>query len=324
VGEVVIMVEVPSVIWSEERIDLVLALANELDIGFGAALNLYRAGHATPEQVATLSIDEIVTITDLSRTAAERIYNRLRIEEVTRIETSIEVREEEPAEAKVEVAEPKIGKARRERDTAFDIPSIDGEPVDLDDGAKIEYGKYYHINPEMVKVWVLTGPVWFTLIMIIAMSPLVMLFEASLAILFGFVVAIVLLGSIWWAGLQYDNYTFAFTKDIIVVRSGVLYKEEVHIPFGRIQNINSHQGICDRMFGVWHLSVSATGATSMIHGVPQHEAVKAFILDNVDAVKAKRVPKVDSDQGYREVYVALKSISRNLQSHRSRAIVAQH
>jgi len=39
------MVEVPSVIWSEERIDLVLALANELDIGFGAALNLYRSPH---------------------------------------------------------------------------------------------------------------------------------------------------------------------------------------------------------------------------------------------------------------------------------------
>lgn|GEM_PF-4481961 len=315
----------------EENIDKILELANELDIGFNQAERLFMAGFKEPSQCAKLSVEKLMDITGLSENSAQHLLARFNQVKDSEVKVEVSLDEEIEAETKTTTKSQESLKSSKKTipgsqktitnsASTFDVPKLKSKPVKLSETGKIEYGKFYRLNPDMIKVWVITGP-WVVIII-----PLVMmlLFAFLLPILFLvfliiFVIAFVL--SKYWADLTYENYSFAFTKELVIVRTGIIYKNETHIPYGRIQNINTHQGIIDRIYDVWHLSISATGATSMIHGVPQHEAVKAFILDNVEAVKAKRAPKVDVDQGYREVYLALKEISRTLEGKQSRAIV---
>ena len=46
------------------------------------------------------------------------------------------------------------------------------------------------------------------------------------------------------------NFYFEFMPDYILLRTGVLNKEEKHMPYKSIQNVTNSQGIFDRMFGL--------------------------------------------------------------------------
>jgi putative membrane protein len=60
---------------------------------------------------------------------------------------------------------------------------------------------------------------------------------------------------------QYLTFTYTYYPDELVVRSGVLFKNERHIPYGRIQNIDANQGILHRLLGVYNLTLeSGSGA----------------------------------------------------------------
>jgi membrane protein YdbS with pleckstrin-like domain len=308
------------VISSDVRIDEVLELSNALDIDFGTALKIYRAGYHTSKMVKALSVEKISDITGLTQTASERVAMKIGIMGTTPSEPK-EQPQDEKLEIEAEVVESNERPKGQDDLKSFKMHPITGEPVELEEGGKIKYDQYYRIKPEIKGVWVTTNAGLFIILIIACIFPVGLLFPPLL--IGSLVILIVLIGvSFFAANLMYKNYYFGFTKDLVIVKLGVFYKMEVHIPYGRIQNINTYQGPVDRMFGVWHLAVSATGAISVIHGVPDHEMVKAFILENVEAVKAKRAPKVDSSQGYREVYVILKDIAKNIESYRSRALLA--
>jgi putative membrane protein len=60
---------------------------------------------------------------------------------------------------------------------------------------------------------------------------------------------------------RYVTFTYTYYPDELVVRSGVLFKKERHIPYGRIQNIDANQGILHRLLGVYNLTIeSGSGA----------------------------------------------------------------
>jgi len=318
------MDDMPSAMWSEEKLDHVLALANRLEIGFKPAFNLYKAGYTTSDQVAVLSAEDLAAVSGLTMDAAEAVVNRLWSgQQWSGSEETISGAGPAIIEAEVLADTVPPYKADPNRNlvkaSSFEPPDPNEPPLPLLQGAKIEFGKFYQLNPNIKMVWSLSGPLWAGVLFALCLSPLIFFIPLVAAVMF-LMILVTVAGTVIWARLLYDNYHFAFTTDLIIVRSGILYKQEIQIPYGRIQNINSHQGVLDRIFGVWHLSVSATGTTSMIHGVPEHEKVKAFILENVEAIKARRVPKVDSGQGYREVYVALKKISQILKGPGSRAV----
>lgn len=56
----------------------------------------------------------------------------------------------------------------------------------------------------------------------------------------------------WW---QYKNYKFQITDDSFRVMHGILTKEEVAIPYRRIESINLKQTLLYQIFGVSHLTI---------------------------------------------------------------------
>jgi putative membrane protein len=78
----------------------------------------------------------------------------------------------------------------------------------------------------------------------------------GIALLFAVLAAI---GSLvdWW------NYRYALTPRELVVRSGIVQKQERAVPYGRIQAINIHEAPLERLAGIVRISVeTAAGGTA--------------------------------------------------------------
>jgi uncharacterized membrane protein YdbT with pleckstrin-like domain len=79
------------------------------------------------------------------------------------------------------------------------------------------------------------------------------------------VVAVVWAG---WLGLKYLewNFThFVVTDDRVIYRTGVVAKRGVEIPMERINNINFHQGIWERIIGAGDLDIESAGKDGQSH-----------------------------------------------------------
>ena len=71
-----------------------------------------------------------------------------------------------------------------------------------------------------------------------------------------------------WLGLKYLewNFThFVVTDDRVIYRTGVIAKHGVEIPMERINNINFHQGIWERIIGAGDLDIESAGRDGQSH-----------------------------------------------------------
>jgi uncharacterized membrane protein YdbT with pleckstrin-like domain len=71
-----------------------------------------------------------------------------------------------------------------------------------------------------------------------------------------------------WLGLKYLewNFThFVVTDDRVIYRTGVIAKRGVEIPMERINNINFHQGIWERIIGAGDLDIESAGRDGQSH-----------------------------------------------------------
>jgi uncharacterized membrane protein YdbT with pleckstrin-like domain len=71
-----------------------------------------------------------------------------------------------------------------------------------------------------------------------------------------------------WLGVKYLewNFThFVVTDDRVIFRTGVLAKRGVEIPMERINNINFHQGIWERIIGAGDLDIESAGKDGQSH-----------------------------------------------------------
>ena len=71
-----------------------------------------------------------------------------------------------------------------------------------------------------------------------------------------------------WLGLKYLewNFThFVVTDDRVIYRTGVIAKRGVEIPMERINNINFHQGVWERIIGAGDLDIESAGWDGQSH-----------------------------------------------------------
>ncbi len=71
-----------------------------------------------------------------------------------------------------------------------------------------------------------------------------------------------------WLGLKYLqwNFThFVVTSQRVIYRTGVLAKRGVEIPMDRINNINFHQGLFERVIGAGDLDIESAGRDGQSH-----------------------------------------------------------
>ena len=84
----------------------------------------------------------------------------------------------------------------------------------------------------------------------------------------GAIVGIVTLAWAVWLGLKYLQWRmtyFVVTSRRVIYRSGVISKRGVEIPLERINNINFHQRLIDRIIGAGDLDIESAGKDGQSH-----------------------------------------------------------
>jgi uncharacterized membrane protein YdbT with pleckstrin-like domain len=82
------------------------------------------------------------------------------------------------------------------------------------------------------------------------------------------IVVLLLLAWAGWLVLKYLQWTmtyFVVTDRRVIYRTGVLSKKGVEIPLERINNINFHQRIIDRIIGAGDLDIESAGRDGQSH-----------------------------------------------------------
>jgi putative membrane protein len=58
---------------------------------------------------------------------------------------------------------------------------------------------------------------------------------------------------------RYLSFTYAYGDDELIVRSGIIFRKERHIPYNRIQNIDAAQNVLQRLLGVYNVTLDTGG-----------------------------------------------------------------
>ena len=105
-----------------------------------------------------------------------------------------------------------------------------------------------------------------------------------------------------WLGLKYLQWRmtyFVVTSRRVIYRSGVISKRGVEIPLERINNINFHQRLIDRIIGAGDLDIESAGKDGQSHfdfirhpdGV-QHEIYRQMEARNMPVAMVQQAPAV--------------------------------
>jgi uncharacterized membrane protein YdbT with pleckstrin-like domain len=104
-----------------------------------------------------------------------------------------------------------------------------------------------------------------------------------------------LVALIWavWLVTRYLNWNFTHfvvTSDRVIYRTGVLAKHGVEIPMERINNINFHQGIWERVIGAGDLEIESAGkdGQSKFNDIWHPDGVQQEVYRQMEANARKR------------------------------------
>lgn len=115
----------------------------------------------------------------------------------------------------------------------------------------------------------------------------------------GWIVGIIMIAWAGWLVLKYFQWTmtyFVVTSRRVIYRTGVLSKRGVEIPLERVNNINFHQRIIDRIIGAGDLDIESAGKDGQSHfdfirhpdGV-QHEIYRQMETRNMPQMQPSHV-----------------------------------
>jgi membrane protein YdbS with pleckstrin-like domain len=118
----------------------------------------------------------------------------------------------------------------------------------------------------------------------------------------GIIAGLVAIAWAAWLGLKYLGWRmtyFVVTSRRVIYRSGVISKRGVEIPLERINNINFHQRLIDRIIGAGDLDIESAGKDGQSHfdfirhpdGV-QHEIYRQMESRNMPVAMVQQAPAV--------------------------------
>jgi len=115
---------------------------------------------------------------------------------------------------------------------------------------------------------------------------------------------------------QYLAFTYTYGRDELIVRSGIFFRKERHVPYTRIQNIDANQGVLHRILHVYNLTLeSGSGSepeatlnvlpegalTEMRRRVFEERGARAQVPADADAAPAEPPSRVLLDLGLRDL-----------------------
>ena len=96
-------------------------------------------------------------------------------------------------------------------------------------------------------------------------------------LLLGVPVLGIVAGWAWWVvGRQASAIGYAEREDDLLVRRGILFRDLVVVPYGRMQYVDVQAGPIDRRFGIARvqLHTASPGTDAQIPGLPPDEAAR--------------------------------------------------
>jgi membrane protein YdbS with pleckstrin-like domain len=90
-------------------------------------------------------------------------------------------------------------------------------------------------------------------------------------------VLVVAAGVAWWVvGRQVGAVGYAEREDDLLVRHGIMFRDLVVVPYGRMQYVDVHAGPVDRWFGIANvqLHTASPGTDAHIPGLTPEEAAR--------------------------------------------------
>jgi membrane protein YdbS with pleckstrin-like domain len=144
---------------------------------------------------------------------------------------------------------------------------------------------------------ILTGiPLFIILILVLQLD------DGTFKNVSNWLVGLVLIAWAGWLLLKYFKWRmtyFVVTSRRVIYRSGVISKRGVEIPLERINNINFHQRLIDRVIGAGDLDIESAGKDGQSHfdfirhpdGV-QHEIYRQMESRNMPVAMVQQAPAV--------------------------------
>lgn len=86
-----------------------------------------------------------------------------------------------------------------------------------------------------------------------------MINEELLVTLFIIFFLVIMIISFLAAKLTYHFYKYDLTENEYKAERGIIWKRYISIPYERIQNVDIHRGILDRLFGLSDLQIHTAG-----------------------------------------------------------------
>jgi uncharacterized membrane protein YdbT with pleckstrin-like domain len=101
-----------------------------------------------------------------------------------------------------------------------------------------------------------------------------------------FVGALALVWAVWllYKFLQWSRTYFVVTDQRVIYRTGVLARHGVEIPLERVNNINFHQGVWERVIGAGDLEIQSAGeqGTTLFENVRHPDGVQQEVYRQME------------------------------------------
>lgn len=143
---------------------------------------------------------------------------------------------------------------------------------------------YRRVSPRLIPLRQINNAIGFGLFfLVLLVTVLIIQFASPLFFLSGAAYWLYLLpvGVLVWGIVlaciiprQVRAMGYLENRDDLVLRRGILFRNQVAVPYGRIQYVDIHQGPLQRAFGVTQISITTAGGgtASTFEGLPMVEA----------------------------------------------------
>lgn len=163
------------------------------------------------------------------------------------------------------------------------IKRIDYLGADLEEIPPTPTSRYYHLDPKVRFLWMLSRGITWTIFFACVFFVLIagLLSGATWAgwLMYAMLGLFLLsLLHVAWPMIAYRHWSIALRAQDMLVRSGVIWKHVVAIPFSRIQHVDSHSGPLERSMGLANLIVHTAGAHLGAIAVPGLPIKRAEVL----------------------------------------------
>lgn len=109
----------------------------------------------------------------------------------------------------------------------------------------------------------------------------------SIVLLTILLIVIIFIGSYLYSYTWYKNFKFKFSSDKGEIHTKVISQSISYLYYNKIQNINIKQGLLDRLFDLYKISIETAGEKSgkslILYGYNQQDAqeIKTFLLNKI-------------------------------------------